>query len=297
MNQKVAITQTKDEINQPIHYTSHPSGIESVEVFEHFWFNLANAGKYIWRASLKNPDHPEVDIKKSIWYLRREARRAGILDNNKYPYLDNNGSHPALSRENIVDVVNGFDYPYNNAIDTIIACGTKTLYKHPDDKIICNVLNILANILERHVPEIDKFKNQVNHPKHYNSHPSGFEAIELVEGFRCNIGNALKYVWRAGLKEHANKAKDYKKAIWYINREIYRIKVFDISYPFVFSSHSTLSDQDLKKIIHGFEVPESYIIELLISAGLGRVSNPENYLLLALAELGLLIEQEEKQTK
>ena len=42
--------------------------------------------------------------------------------------------------------------------------------------------------------------DNVNHPKHYNSHPSGVECIEITEYFNFNIGNAVKYCWRAGLK-------------------------------------------------------------------------------------------------
>ena len=39
----------------------------------------------------------------------------------------------------------------------------------------------------------------VNHPAHYNTHPSGVECIEITEHFNFNIGNAIKYLWRAGL--------------------------------------------------------------------------------------------------
>jgi len=57
----------------------------------------------------------------------------------------------------------------------------------------------------------------VDRPKHYNSHPSGFEAIELCEYMTFNMGNATKYVWRAGLKN--DEVEDLKKALWYVERE------------------------------------------------------------------------------
>jgi hypothetical protein len=60
----------------------------------------------------------------------------------------------------------------------------------------------------------------VNHPPHYNAHPSGIECITIVEHFNFNIGNAIKYLWRQGLK--ANSLEDLEKAVWYINREIER---------------------------------------------------------------------------
>lgn len=59
--------------------------------------------------------------------------------------------------------------------------------------------------------------DKVNHPKHYNSHPSGVEAITVCEHMNFNVGNAMKYLWRS---EHKNGIEDLKKAAWYINREI-----------------------------------------------------------------------------
>lgn len=58
----------------------------------------------------------------------------------------------------------------------------------------------------------------VNHPSHYTSHPSGVECITVAEHYGFNIGNAIKYLWRAGLKGGA--IEDLKKAAWYVNREI-----------------------------------------------------------------------------
>lgn len=58
----------------------------------------------------------------------------------------------------------------------------------------------------------------VNHPKHYNSHPSGIECIQVTEHMGFNLGNAVKYIWRADLKNDA--LEDLKKAVWYLQREI-----------------------------------------------------------------------------
>lgn len=65
--------------------------------------------------------------------------------------------------------------------------------------------------------------DQVSNPSHYNSHPSGVECIEIIEHMPLNVGNAIKYLWRAGLKDGAPTEQDYKKAIWFITREIQRI--------------------------------------------------------------------------
>ncbi len=64
--------------------------------------------------------------------------------------------------------------------------------------------------------------DNVNHPRHYTKHPSGVECIQITEHMSFNLGNAMKYIWRADLK--GNQIEDLEKALWYINREIQRIK-------------------------------------------------------------------------
>lgn len=81
-----------------------------------------------------------------------------------------------------------------------------------------------TKICEDLIREIEEDK--VNHPKHYTSHPSGIEAIQITEHYDFCVGNAIKYLWRSGLKKDADKSnsekeiEDLKKAIWYINRKI-----------------------------------------------------------------------------
>ncbi len=72
--------------------------------------------------------------------------------------------------------------------------------------------------------------DNVNHPKHYTSHPSGVECIQVTEHYDFCIGNAIKYLWRAGLKEEQGQTdvekeiEDCLKAIWYIKRHISKIQ-------------------------------------------------------------------------
>ena len=63
----------QDPVNSPKHYTSHPSGIDCIQITEHMGFNLGNAIKYIWRADLKN-DAIE-DLRKARWYIDREISK------------------------------------------------------------------------------------------------------------------------------------------------------------------------------------------------------------------------------
>lgn len=67
-----------------------------------------------------------------------------------------------------------------------------------------------------------KLHDPVNHPTHYTSHPSGIECIQITEHMGFNLGNAVKYIWRADLKENA--IEDLEKAKWYLEREIAKRK-------------------------------------------------------------------------
>ena len=63
---------------------------------------------------------------------------------------------------------------------------------------------------------------KVNHPKHYNSHPSWIECIDVVRHMNFNLGNAIKYIWRSWNKDCL--VTDLEKALFYIKDEIERIK-------------------------------------------------------------------------
>jgi hypothetical protein len=91
-------------------------------------------------------------------------------------------------------------------------CGSFPSYGYSDGKVYCN----------RHAQIKYSLKDEINHPSHYNSHPSGVEAITICECYNFNIGNALKYLWRADHK-HESPTKDLEKAKWYIERELQRL--------------------------------------------------------------------------
>jgi len=60
----------------------------------------------------------------------------------------------------------------------------------------------------------------VNHPSHYNT--GKIEVIEFIEDQKLgyNIGNAVKYLSRAGKKDPKKTIEDLKKAVWYVKRQI-----------------------------------------------------------------------------
>ena len=63
--------------------------------------------------------------------------------------------------------------------------------------------------------------DDINHPKHYTSHPSGVECVQITEHMNFCLGNAIKYICRAGKK--GDVLEDLKKAEWYLRREIERL--------------------------------------------------------------------------
>jgi transcriptional regulator with XRE-family HTH domain len=83
------------------------------------------------------------------------------------------------------------------------------------------VLNVDPSVLLDQKSEASN--DDVNHPSHYTSHPSGVECITITEHHNFNVGNAIKYLWRAGLKDGV-PVKDLQKAVWYIQREMKRLE-------------------------------------------------------------------------
>lgn len=89
-----------------------------------------------------------------------------------------------------------------------------------------NIDNISKNMITCEEEKVDN----VNNPSHYTSHPSGVECIDIIEHYDVLVANAIKYLWRAGLKVDSNKfskakeIEDLEKAIWYINRRINNLR-------------------------------------------------------------------------
>lgn len=82
----------------------------------------------------------------------------------------------------------------------------------------------------RYTAETKPAEDNVNHPKWYTQHPSGVECIEITRHHCFAIGNAIKYLWRAGLKVDAcpssnqKEIEDLEKAVWYIKDRINQLK-------------------------------------------------------------------------
>ena len=67
--------------------------------------------------------------------------------------------------------------------------------------------------------------DNVNHPAHYTD--GKIEVIDYIQDKDFNFcrGNAIKYISRAGKKDKEKEIEDLQKAVWYLNKEIERLKV------------------------------------------------------------------------
>ena len=65
----------------------------------------------------------------------------------------------------------------------------------------------------------------VNHPNHYGGENNTYEAIKVIEAWDLDfcLGNAVKYISRAGKKDASKELEDLNKAVWYLNRSIEQI--------------------------------------------------------------------------
>ena len=65
----------------------------------------------------------------------------------------------------------------------------------------------------------------VNHPQHYGGENNTYEAIKVIEAWNLDfcLGNAVKYISRAGKKDASKELEDLNKAVWYLNRRIEQI--------------------------------------------------------------------------
>lgn len=122
-------------------------------------------------------------------------------------------------------------HPGNSMLD----CATCKLLKLQADKPArtCNLIGCNVKLTRQQedgaycsdkcMAEAKGAYEYVDHPKHYNEHPAGIECIDVIEHMTHNIGAAVKYLWRTGLKPGEGWERELDKALWYINREKERL--------------------------------------------------------------------------
>jgi len=72
--------------------------------------------------------------------------------------------------------------------------------------------------------ELGKNADNINHPVHYGGEDNPYEAIKIIDaygwGYEFALGNAIKYILRAGKKTQSPSDEDLKKASWYLNHAL-----------------------------------------------------------------------------
>ena len=115
--------------------------------------------------------------------------------------------------------------------------------------------------------------DMVNHPPHYQNHPSGIECIEITELLPANLANAFKYVFRAGNK--TNTKEDLEKAIWYLDR-------FDTMSPYIKDMQKSISPtieqillRDMRRIVlHEDDQLKISAMECIVGIVTGSMAGP-----------------------
>lgn len=93
------------------------------------------------------------------------------------------------------------------------------------DIIDCKMFEELTGLLKpQEIKNVKVEDDSVNHPSHYTS--GKIEVMDFIEDKKLNFarGNVIKYVSRAGKKDANKELEDLKKAMWYLNREIERLR-------------------------------------------------------------------------
>jgi hypothetical protein len=88
----------------------------------------------------------------------------------------------------------------------------------------CHATHVEPVLDEAEVRRFDSAHDPVSKPSHYGWHPSGVQCADITGAFSFNLGNVIKYVWRAGRKDGNPVLQDLRKAQWYLEREIGRLE-------------------------------------------------------------------------
>lgn len=105
-------------------------------------------------------------------------------------------------------------------------------YNQEIKKEAISFINELASLnkINTGINRLPPMEDKVNSPSHYTRHPSGIECINITEHYDFCVGNAIKYLWRSGLKKESGisdkekEIEDLKKASYYINRKIKQLE-------------------------------------------------------------------------
>ena len=168
------------------------------------------------------------------WVSKFQGRGPGFIENEfqvkGYPSKDVNQALQAMLTNGVLYETDGhiyFRWPKEEEMDND-GFGSQLLNHISDDNKNLAVPDYIKDVMDKFKlsPVKDTAVDQnpaVHSPSHYTR--GGIEVIDFIEakGLNFHLGNVVKYVSRAGFKQDA-KIQDLEKALWYLNREITRIK-------------------------------------------------------------------------
>lgn len=102
-------------------------------------------------------------------------------------------------------------------------------------KVFCEAFGVEPVFINKQSKEEVK-SDPVNHPSHYVKQAATIEPIEVLRFAPFDLGNALKYMIRAGHKE--NELQDLKKAEWYLKCAIKTMRMDSIPYVNFFNRYA-----------------------------------------------------------
>ena len=117
----------------------------------------------------------------------------------------------------------------------------------------------------------------VNHPSHYNLHPAGIDCIDVIRHYVCDIANAIKYLWRAGLKAEMGKEdaekeiEDLQKALWYIENyqsQTFQRHIAEAKPELIENYIQPITGHTITEIVTGYPDNISLAIFMLLQMGL-----------------------------
>lgn len=117
------------EVAHPSYYNQHPSGVECVDVAQHYCFLLGNVIKYVWRAGLKNKETYLEDLEKAAWYLQRKIEVERASPTTAHPSCYN--QHP--SSVEYVDISQHYCFLLGNVIKYVLRAGVENEETYLED--------------------------------------------------------------------------------------------------------------------------------------------------------------------
>lgn len=176
--------------------------------------SLIAKGLTPWQKESEKQKDMDSFIKEHLAFLNDK--------NTQFYQYEPKNKIPTVSESSLY---HGSDYRY------CIRCGIMIgpIENHPEKNTLCvscwkytHIQDAFNRIRTSVPPEIESKLNHdpVNHPKHYTK--NGIEVIDFIEAYELGfrLGNAVKYIARAGEKDPAKRIEDLKKARWYLDREI-----------------------------------------------------------------------------